>query len=116
MDSNKKCCYELKLLAKKAGIKGYYEMKKEELSIALGFGPIINEVQKGGGKKCKHGKIMRYCVPCGGSAICPHGIRKYVCRPCGGSQLCKHLNQKHQCRECRRERLAQEQTYLPVNM
>ena len=103
MDLNRMCCYELKVLAKKAKIKGYYKMKKEELSLALGLGPII-VMPKGGGKKCEHGKVKRFCVPCGGSAICKHGIRKYVCKPCGGSQLCKHFKQKHQCRECNREK------------
>ena len=107
MDPNKMCCYELKALAKKAKIKGYHIMNKAELSLALGFGPII-ERQKGGGKKCEHGKQMRFCVPCGGSAICPHCIRKYVCKPCGGSQLCKHFKQNHQCGECRREKSTQE--------
>ena len=101
------CCYELKALAHKAKIKGYYIMNKAELSLALGFGPIIGR-QKGGGQKCEHGKQMRFCISCGGSAICPHGIRKYVCKPCGGSQLCKHFKQKHQCGECRRENSTQE--------
>ena len=68
MDSNKMCCNELKVLAKKAKIKGYYKMKKEELSLALGLGPII-ERQEGGGKRCEHGKVKRFCVPCGGSAM-----------------------------------------------
>ena len=104
MDPNKMCCYELRALARKAKIKGYCVMRKAELSLALGFGPITERV-KGGGKKCEHGKQMRFCVPCGGSGICPHGIRKYVCKPCGGSQLCKHDRQKHQCRECIRERM-----------
>ena len=49
MDSNKMCCYELKALARKAKIKGYHSMRKAELSLALGLGPII-ERQKGGGK------------------------------------------------------------------
>ena len=78
-----------------------------EPTLALGLGPII-ERQKGGGARCQHGRIRRFCKPCGGSAICPHGIRKYVCKPCGGSQLCKHFNQKHQCRECKREKSVQE--------
>ena len=107
MDSNKMCCYELKALARKAKIKGYHSMRKAELSLALGLGPII-ERQKGGGKKCEHGKTMRFCAPCGGSAICIHGIRKYVCKPCGGSQLCQHGKQKHQCGECNRERMREE--------
>ena len=96
-------CIELKALAKKKKIKGYYKMNKEELSFRLGIWSPI-ERQVGGGKKCEHGKIMRFCKPCGGSAICSHGIRNYVCIPCEGSQLCEHLKQKHQCRECRKER------------
>ena len=71
-------CIELKALAKKKKIKGYYKMNKEELSFRLGIWSPI-ERQVGGGKKCEHGKIMRFCKPCGGSAICSHGIRKYVC-------------------------------------
>ena len=98
---------ELRALAQKAKIPKNYDMNKEELSLALGLGLII-ERQKGGGKKGQHGKIKRFCIPCGGSAICPHGIRKYVCKLCRGSQLCKHFNQKHQCRECRREKSTQE--------
>ena len=98
-------CAELRMLAQKVKIPKNYIMNKEELSLALGLGPIIKRL-KYGVKYCQHGGIERFCVPCGGSAICPHGIRKYVCIPCGGSQLCKHLNQKHQCRECKRERLA----------
>ena len=77
-------------------------MKKGELSLALGLGPI--KERKGGVRICAHGKQVRYYMSCGGAAICPHGIRKYVCIPCKGSQLCKHLKQKHQCRECKRER------------
>ena len=101
MEQGEKCCHELRLLAKKAKIKGYYKMSKEELSIRLGLEPIVKR-QKGG--ECQHGRIKRFCVQCGGSAICQHGIRKYVCIPCEGSQLCKHLKQKHQCRECKREK------------
>ena len=103
---------ELRARAQMAGIPKNYIMNKAELSLALGLGPAI-ERQKGGGTKCQHGRIKRFCVPCGGSAICPHGIRKYVCKPCGGSQLCKHFNQKHQCRGCKKERLAQEQATPP---
>ena len=98
-------CYELRALAKKEKIKGYNIMNKEELSIALGFGGIIKKQEKGSGKKCTHGKIKRYCIPCGGSAMCTHGKRKYVCKPCGGSSLCKHLRQKHQCRECNEDQI-----------
>ena len=100
MEPNRMTYAELRMLAQKAKIPKNYDMNKVELSIALGLGPII-ERQKGGGAKCQHGKIKRFCVQCRGSAICPHGIRKYVCKPCGGSQLCKHFNQKHQCRECK---------------
>lgn len=103
LDPNRMHAFELRTLAKKANIEGYYKMSKAELSLALGLGPIV-EKQVGGGKKCEYGRIMRTCVPCGGSAICSHGIRKYVCIPCEGSQLCEHLKQKHQCRECRKER------------
>ena len=99
---------ELKERAQMAKIPKNYMMNKAQLSLALGLGPII-ERQKGGGEKCQHERMRRYCVPCGGSAMCPHGIRKYVCKPSGGSQLCNHFKQKHQCRECKRERLAQEQ-------
>ena len=49
MDPNKMCCYELRALARKAKIKGYCVMRKAELSLALGFGPITERV-KGGGK------------------------------------------------------------------
>ena len=107
MELNRMTYAELRALAQKAKIPKNYDMNKEELSLALGLGPII-ERQKGGGKQGLHGKIKRFCIPCGGSAICPHGIRKYVCKLCGGSQLCKHFNQKHQCRECRREKSTQE--------
>ena len=103
MNSSEMCCHELRALAQKEKIKGYYAMKKAELSLALGLGPII-VIPKGGGKRCEHGRIERFCVLCGGSAICQHGIRKYVCKPCGGSQLCKHLKQKHQCGGCKREK------------
>ena len=103
MEPNRMTFAELKALAREAKIPKNYIMNKAELSLALGLGPII-EMQKGGGTKCQHGRIRRFCVPCKGSAICPHGIRKYVCKPCGGSQLCKHFNQKHQCRECKREK------------
>ena len=107
MDPNRMCCYELRALARKAKIKGYCIMRKAELSLVLGLGPIT-ERKKGSCKKCEHGKQMRFCVECGGSAICQHGIRKYVCKPCGGSQLCKHYKQKHQCGECNRERMREE--------
>ena len=107
MEPNRMTYAELRGRAQMAGIPKNYIMNKAELSLALGLGPVI-ERQKGGGTKCQHGRIKRFCVPCGGSAICPHGIRKYVCKPCGGSQLCKHFNQKHQCRRCKKERLAQE--------
>ena len=93
------CCYELRALARKEKIKGYYIMKKAELTLALGLDPIPEE-KKNKGQKCGHGKQRSFCVECGGSGICSHGIRKYVCKNCGGSQICKHGRQKHQCREC----------------
>ena len=96
------CCYELRVLARKAKIKGYYIMRKAELSLALGLGPI-HEKRKSWGLK-----QTRFCVECGGSGICSHGIRKYVCKPCGGSQICKHERQKHQCGECNRERMREK--------
>ena len=106
MEPNRMTYAELKVLAQKVKIPKNYIMNKAELSLALGLGPVIK--RRKSREYCRHGRIERFCVPCGGSAICPHGIRKYVCIPCGGSQLCKHFNQKHQCRECKRERLAQE--------
>ena len=101
MDPNQMCCYELRVLARKAKIKRYYVMRKAELALALGLGPIAEKKNKG--QKCEHGKQRRFCVECGGSDICSHGIRKYVCKICGGSQICRHGRQKHQCRECIRE-------------
>ena len=111
MEPNKKSFLELRFLAQLAKIPKYCTMNKVELSRALGLGPVA-ERPMGAGKKCKHGKIERYCASCGGNGVCPHGIRKYVCIPCGGSQICKHLNQKHQCGECRREKLKQGQAAL----
>ena len=67
-------CYELRALARKAKIKIYYIMRKGELALALGLGPIAERKNKG--QKCEHGKQRRFCVGCGGSDICSHGIRK----------------------------------------
>ena len=103
MGPNQMCCYELRVLARKEKIKGYYVMKKAELALALGLGPIPGR-EKNKGQKCEHGKQRRFCVECGGSGVCSHGIRKYVCKICGGSQICRHGRQKHQCRECIEER------------
>ena len=101
MEPNRMTYIELRRRAQMARIPKNYTMNKVELSLALGLGPVV-ERQKGGGRECEHGRIMRFCVPCGGSAICQHGTRKYICKPCGGSQLCKHFKQKHQCGECKK--------------
>ena len=59
MDPNCMCCYELRVLARKAKIKGYCVMRKAELALALGLGPI-HEKREGGGKRCEHGKQARF--------------------------------------------------------
>ena len=77
---------ELKSLAKKKGIKGYYLMKKAKPIEALGITeqPTVKHYY------CIHEKLKYFCKDCGGSQICSRNKRKQQCKLCKDSDICKH--------------------------